>query len=149
MKLKLIGILLLMMILAGCSGDVDPAEKPVQWVGIYELEATDYNFHFGAVNFENIKVGIVKLEDDTDLSQVQEGVIKNIEGRVQANGYFLVNSGNAYMLDLDPNHTHHVFNIPEAGRYAFILERPADRVGFILYSMQNLEMIPEDAYDVD
>lgn len=142
---RLFFLCLTLLLLVGCGSQ----EGKPAWIGVYALDRGEYNFHFGETTDKTTAVGIIKVEDDTDLAKEANTILQNVEKTIEEYGTFMVNSGHSYNLELNGFHTHHALVIEEPGRYAFVTERdPADN-GFGVYTLFHQPLGPVEAYLVD
>lgn len=154
-------ILMLTIPLVGCNGgdigkgaetheEKGHAHGEYEWIGLFELKAGKYLFHFGASEDETMDVGFIKMgENIVDLDHHAAHLMATEKETIKQDSEFVVKPDYAYTLEMDKEHGHIYFTIKEDGTYAIVTEHMPYESNMQILDENEVEILPTKEYEAE
>ncbi|MDO5037731.1 MAG: hypothetical protein Q4E37_05465 [Tissierellia bacterium] len=129
----------------------DQEATSYQWMGLYSLEeGQEYSFHFGENPHATETVAFIPVgEDRSSLDQEASQLMAGDKKTLALGALFEMEPKTAYSLEMDPDHGHFNFTVPETGDYALVLQySPLDN-DFALMNLDHEDIAPQEILQGD
>lgn len=125
--------------------DHDHAHGDFEWIGIYDLKAGDYLFHFGPSPDETMDMGFVKMGPNVTDLEHHAGHLMATEDKevIKNDSSFTPQPDFAYTFEMDPEHGHIDFKVTEDGEYAIVLQHLPSESNMQIFDAEKKEVMPK------